>query len=198
MLRPPSRNDVSMKNPLPKRKSIRLPDYDYSQQGVYSTTICAEERKILFGTIRHGQLTLSRIGKIAMSCWEAIPSHFTNVELLNYVIMPNHVHGIIVIGENKDSGAAHTGLGTCRAPTGEKIIGPARGSLGAIIRSFKSAVTKTVNAKRPQNPVKVWQRGYYERVVRNDEELRALIEYMITNPANWDRDPERGPSGAMI
>jgi len=174
-----------MNDPLPKRKSIRLPDYDYSQQGVYSTTICAYERKFLFGTITDAEVRLNRIGKIVLNCWEAIPLHFPTVALLNYIIMPNHVHGIVVIGKNESSGAA------CCAPTGKKTIGPAKGSLGAIIRSFKSAVSKTVNSEKPDNPMKIWQRGYYERVVRSEKELRGIIEYIITNPENWDKDPDR-------
>ena len=115
------------------RRSIRLPEYDYSQSGTYYVTIVTHYRDLLFGEIVNKEMILNELGKIADECWRAIPEHFTFVELDAYVIMPNHVHGIIVIRDDS--------RGTIyRAPTMEKFGKPIEGSLPTIVRTYKAAV----------------------------------------------------------
>ena len=118
------------------RKSIRLPGYDYSQAGGYYVTIVTHQRNCLFGEVVNGEMVLNDFGKIADECWRAIPDHFPVVELGAYVVMPNHVHGIIVITN---------GRGTIyRAPTQEQFQKPVAGSIPTIIRTFKAAVTRRI------------------------------------------------------
>jgi len=163
----------------PQRRSIRLPRFDYSCHGVYFVTIDTFDRNCIFGDVRNEVMIKNKFGSIADNCWRNIPSHFPNTDLLDYIVMPNHIHGVIVI-RNK-AGAA------CCAPTGNRRHGPAKGSLGAIVRSFKSAVTKTINV---DNLIiwPVWQRGYYDRIIRNAKELKYVIEYIRTNPTNWNKE----------
>ena len=176
-----------MKNKLPTRRSIRLPEYDYSQDGVYSVTICTCNRQYLFGEIINGRMDLNEIGLIADNCWRKLPNELTYIHLLEQVVMPNHLHGIIIIdNDGRISGTAS------RAPTRTEAFGkPTRSSLPTIIRSYKSGVTRRINYSYPDLYSRIWQRGYYEHDVRNEEELRGIIEYIITNPENWKKDPER-------
>ena len=124
------------------RRSIRLKEYDYSAAGAYFITISAYNREPIFGEIVNGEMRLNECGRIAASCWDEIAVHFPNVELDAFIVMPNHVHGIIVIVVD--------GRGTaCRAPTTEQFGKPVANSLPTIIRSFKSAATKRINKYAP-------------------------------------------------
>ena len=171
-----------------QRKSIRLPGYDYSQAGAYFVTIVTWRRDCLFGDVVDGEMALNDFGKIADACWCVIPEHFPNVELGAHIIMPNHVHGIIMIREaelHNNVGAQH-----CCAPTpidGHKInVKP--GSLGAIVRSFKSAVSYRIN--KGHNATGIWQRNYYEHIIRNEREMGNIWRYIEANPVNWGEDDE--------
>jgi len=176
-----------MQNSLPNRRSIRLPEYDYSQDEAYSVTICICSRQYLFGEIVNGRMDLNEVGLIADNCWRKLANELTYVHLQKHVVMPNHLHGIIVI--DNDGQVAGT---ASRAPTRTEAFGkPTRGSLPTIIRSYKSGVTRRINQTYPDLYSRICQGGYYERVVRNEEELRAVIDYIITNPENWDKDPDR-------
>ena len=166
------------------RKSIRLPGYDYSSAGAYFVTIVTWRRDCLFGDVVDGEMALNDFGQIADSCWCAIPDHFPNVELGVHVIMPNHVHGIIVIREDElhnNVGAQH-----CCAPTDGHKINVKPGSLGAIVRSFKSAVSYRIN--KEHNATGIWQRTYHEHIIRNERALNAIREYIANNPINWEQD----------
>ena len=180
------------------RRSIRLKEYDYCvggfvpsaryaagtkpaarQPGAYFVTIATFQRDGLFGQIANEEMQLNEFGRIAGECWCAIPEHFANVELGTYVIMPNHVHGIIIIHENglfQPVGAQHA------APLRKPNVKP--GSLGAIIRSFKSAVTRNIGQKN------IWQRNYYEHMIRNEKEWDKIHRYIESNPINWESDNE--------
>ena len=160
------------------RKSIRLPGYDYSQAGAYYVTIVTHQRNCLFGEVVNGEMVLNDFGKIAAECWRAIPDHFPLVELGAYVVMPNHVHGIIVITN---------GRGTIyRAPTQEQFQKPVVGSIPTIIRTFKAAVTRRIG--REHNATGIWQRNYYEHIIRDQTDLQNKTDYIEANPMLWDED----------
>jgi len=155
-----------------QRRSIRLQDYDYSQEGTYFVTICTYNKVFLFEN--------DKIRNIAQQCWLEIPEHFPNVKVDAFVIMPNHIHGIVSIVDNCRGTA-------CRAPT-EKFGRPTPRSLPTIIRSFKSAVTKRVNALRGTPGARLWQHNYYEHVIRNEHDLNDTRQYILDNPVKWDMD----------
>ncbi len=161
------------------RRSVRLGDYDYSGAGVYFVTVCVAGRECLFGELAGGAVRLSDAGLAVTDCWLSIPHHFPQADLDEYIVMPNHVHGIIVVD----------GRGTaCRAQTAESFGRPVTGSLATIIRSFKSAATKRINTQRDNPGVPVWQRSYYEHVIRDDRELAGIRQYIFDNPARWETD----------
>jgi putative transposase len=210
------------------RRSIRLPGYDYAQEGAYFVTIVTAQRQCLFGDVVEVAVRLSPLGMVAAACWQAIPQHFPGVEIDVWVIMPNHVHGIIVLPGSAavDGGSvAHTSasvsVGAQRvranrvgAPVGAQHAAPlppiapgpaiatppvvptpdvprvAPGSLGAIVRSFKSAVTKQAREMAWMPDVPLWQRNYYEHIVRNERQLERLRRYIDENPGRWQLDHE--------
>ena len=165
------------------RRSIRVHGFDYSQSGGYFVTIVTRQRECLFGEIVNGEMLLSDCGKIAEECWCAIPEHFPNVELGAYVIMPNHMHGIVIIQDNLNSyvGAQHA------APLQHNV--PPH-SLGAIIRSFKSAVTKQINEINNTSGMSIWQRNYYEHIIRDADDYNRVHLYIESNPLHWQTDEE--------
>ncbi len=188
------------------RRSIRLRGYDYTQAGAYFVTIVTQEREPLFGNVADGEMVLSAYGRVAATMWQRIPRHFPHVELDEWVVMPNHIHGIIVItgvvrgrGDafpTKHSGSAGVAHGetsiASQVPDGECVAptGPPSGSLGAIVGNFKSVVTRRINRMRKTSGARVWQRNYYERIIRNERELNAIRQYIHDNPARWRDDTE--------
>ena len=171
------------------RRSIRLKSYDYSQTGAYFVTICALDRECVFGEIADGQMRLNPLGEIVQACWHCLPQHFWYLELDAFVIMPNHVHGII---ELNGVGAQHA----APLPGGLRPNVPP-GSLGAIVRSFKSAVSKQINESRGAPGTPIWQRNYYEHIIRNEDELRRICQYIVDNPAQWVLDRENPANPAV-
>jgi putative transposase len=163
-----------------RRRSIRLKGYDYSQPGGYFVTICTHGKKCSFGDVIDGKMVLSTTGLIAEGCWKEIPEHFSGVVLDAFVFMPNHIHGIIMI--RRDT--------TCRVSTTERFGKPVAHSLPTIIRSYKAAVTKRVNELRRAQGLSVWQSNYYEHIIRNEEDLNDIREYIVNNPLKWDLDKE--------
>jgi REP element-mobilizing transposase RayT len=164
------------------RRSIRLPDYDYSQPGAYFITIVTRGRECLFGGIVAGDMQLSAMGQIAEEHWRAIPEHFPHAALGAYVVMPNHVHGIVIIHENGMATNSSPSVGASQrdAPTPN---GPKRGSIGAIIGSYKMSVTRRI--QRELNTTGIWQRNYYEHIIRNEAEYSRIHAYIESNPARW-------------
>ena len=164
-----------------QRRSIRLKGYDYTRAGAYFVTLCTRERECSLGQIEDGIVILSEYGRLVERCWRDLPRHSPRVALDVFVVMPNHVHGVIWIVD--------IGRGTaCRAPTVERLGQPIPHSLPTIIRSFKSAVTKRINGLRATPSLPVWQRNYYERVIRDDDEWQRIREYIQMNPARWEED----------
>jgi putative transposase len=168
------------------RRSIRLRGYNYAQAGAYFVTVCTQNRDCLFGEVMNGEVRLNSFGRIVAECWNAISKHFPNVELDESVVMPNHVHGILVIVDTR-VGAQHAAPLQRRVDRGGRVnVTP--GSLGAIIRSFKSAVTKCINELPNTLISNPWQRNYYEHIIRNERDLERIRQYILDNPADWDKD----------
>ena len=192
------------------RRSIRLKGYDYTQSGAYFVTLVTQGRECLFGEIAAGEMRLNRFGQIAKREWERLSKRFPAVQIDAYVIMPNHVHGIIVIRGRgtaelltdndseilrraptwKSIAAADTD-NPRRIPTNREQFGqPVPGSIPTIIRSYKSAVTYRVNLIRNSGPAQVWQLNYYDHVVRDEAELNRIRQYISNNPLQWEMDRE--------
>jgi REP element-mobilizing transposase RayT len=142
---------------------------------------------LLFGTIENGEIILNDFGNIAAECWRAIPEHFPHVELGAHVVMPNHVHGIIIINGR---GTISVGATQWVAPTipNARPNGPKRGSLGAIIGSYKMAVTRRI--QHEHNATAIWQRNYYEHIIRNEKDHQRITDYIEANPLRWNDDDE--------
>jgi len=163
-------------------RSIRLKGYDYSQSGAYYTTICTHDKKSLFGKIIDGNMVLNEFGEIVNDEWIKTEQIRKNVKLDEYMVMPNHLHGIIVINNNRRD--------TLMRVQPESFGKPVSGSIPTIIRGFKSATTKQINELRRTPQMSVWQSNYYEHVIRNDDDLNEIREYIINNPLKWDLDRE--------
>ena len=165
-----------------RRRSPRLPGYDYGAVGAYFVTVCVQDGRCLFGNIVDGVMRPNDAGRMAECCWLDIPAHFPRVEVDVFVVMPNHVHGILCITEP----APETGAGAERP-----VKGRPRGTsktIGSVIRGFKIGVTTWMRQHAPG--LTVWQRNYYEHVVRNQEDLHRIREYIVNNPARWAEDWE--------
>jgi REP element-mobilizing transposase RayT len=206
------------------RRSIRLKGYDYSQEGLYFITICLQDRKCLFGEIvgveniqphnfkpenfqtLHFQprdfqprqkMILNDTGKIAVQCWLDIPKHFPNVVLHEYIVMPNHVHGIIeLIKSVSPNVGAENILPLHHQPRQNEYQKIIPHSIGSIVRGYKTGVTKwfrnnSVGAVGVQNiepRQHIWQRNYYEQIIRNQQSYSRITDYIIKNPDNWKKD----------
>jgi putative transposase len=170
------------------RRSIRLPAYDYASPGAYFVTICVRGGECLLGEVVDGEMRLNDWGRIASECWQAIPDHFDHIEPDAFVIMPNYVHGIIAIADTV--GAQHAAPLPPPDPAPLRLLrtNVSGRSVGAIVRSYKSAVTKRINQLRDIPGVPFWQRNYWEHVVRNEASLNRIREYIENNPACWAQD----------
>ncbi len=165
------------------RRSLRLSGYDYSQANAFFVTICVAERRCLFGEIQNGMMKLSEAGQIVESEWLKTASLRPNVRLDEFVVMPNQFHGILWLDENREGTAR-------RAPTNQRFGKPVSGSLPTIIGAFKAAVTNQINSLRGASGNSIWQRNYYEHVIRDEKSLNRIREYIINNPLSWDLDRE--------
>jgi REP element-mobilizing transposase RayT len=161
------------------RRSIRLHGYDYSQDGLYFVTICVQNKASLLGEIMEGEMVLNDAGKMVEKQWLALSAHFKNIVLHEYIVMPNHFHGIIEIIDNVGAGSARpdnipdSGIGRATpAPT-----------VGNIIGYFKYLTTKEIDL-----PVKLWQRNYYEHIIRDEQSHDNIAGYIIENPFYWVTD----------
>lgn len=166
------------------RQSMRLPDYDYGQPGAYFVTICTNRHKRLFGYVDDHAMHVNQNGRVVREEWHRTADIRDNVSLDAFVVMPNHMHGIVQITFRR--GTAR------RAPTtthDDRQFGkPVPGSLLTIIRAFKSAVTRRINRIHNTPGATVWQRGYYDHVVRNEHDLERIRRYIRENPARWHED----------
>jgi REP element-mobilizing transposase RayT len=174
------------------RRSIRLKGYDYAQAGAYFVTLCTQERACLFGEVVDGEMRLDAGRQIVRQCWAEIPIHFPRVALDAFVVMPNHVHGIIILTDDMKVGARHAEVGARHAvpQQTERFGQPVAGSIPTVIRSLKSAVAYRLNALRGTPDTPVWQRNYYEHIIRNERALIAIRAYILKNPIQWAVDCE--------
>jgi putative transposase len=166
------------------RRSIRLQGHDYTQPGAYFITICTKHRQCLFGDIVAGEMQLNNLCKIAFNCWQEIPEHFSHIQLDAFVVMPNHLHGILLI--------THRPLraqDSC-APTSEKFGKPVPGYISTVIRSYKAAVSRQINIILDTNKVSIWQQNLYEHIGRDEKSVNNIRQYIIDNAQHWAKDSE--------
>ena len=171
-----------MDNPEPsgRRRSIRLQGFDYAQPGAYFLTICTFERRILFGRIRGDAVELSEIGRVVNAAWLGLSRRFAHVELGTHVIMPNHLHAILLLHRREGRGASRN----------EAFQKPVRGSLPTIVRSFKATASARIKESGIALSHPLWQRNYFERALRKGKEFTAATRYILENPARWQFDRE--------
>jgi len=183
------------------RKSIRVPGYDYTQPGAYFVTIVTHQRECLFGEVVDGKMRLNQNGQIAQWEWERLAHRFTFIKLGTYIVMPNHFHGILIfhnsvratrtdymdIYPNNASSQAIASIENSGSPLPR---GPKPLSLGAILGQFKSRVTKRLWKNPSLDGTPIWQRNYYEHIIRDDDDLNRIHLYIEANPRNWHTDAE--------
>lgn len=198
--------------------SARKPDWDYRAPAIYYVTICTQNRVHYFGNIKNGKIILSSIGEIANKHWFDIPYHFPFIELINFVVMPNHIHGLLQIHDNDDNIRNGSGQSTEMSQPADTTqstvdtlhatslrgidqypnisnatnknelmsgISPKRGSLPSVLRSYKSAVSKSAH----ENGFRfAWQPRYHDHIVKNPDEFQRIYDYISNNPRNWEKD----------
>jgi len=170
------------------RRSMRLREYDYSQAGAYHITVCTRDRECLFGGIADGQMQVSEAGQIVEDVWCALPKFYPSVELDAFVVMPNHVHGIIVI--RNGVGAIHESPLRSKSSASPPVDHRRTMLLSKIIGRFKMVSAKEINVRRRTPGQPRWQRNYYDHIIRDEEALRRIRQYITDNPAQWEFDRE--------
>jgi putative transposase len=182
---------------LPRRRSVRLSAFDYSRSASYFLTICTDGKRRNLGELRGHTVALSAAGQIVEQCWREIPAHFIGIELGPQVVMPNHVHGIIRLlpnQVNREIGAKHSRRAQHAVPLRPEVEDTRRfgsmvaNSIPAIVRSFKSAAAMRIRALVGKPRLVVWQRGYFEHIIRNEDDFHNTCAYIRTNPARWEFD----------
>jgi putative transposase len=156
-----------------RRRSIRLSDYNYAQNGAYFITICTQQRYAYFEDLS--------VKHIAEQCWQDIPLHFPNVDLDEWIVMPNHLHGIFVLTDTQISKPRVLDNHFSK-------ISPHSGSVGVVMRAYKASVSKL--CRRSGELEFAWQRNYYEHILRSEDELNRARRYIVENPTKWDEDEE--------
>ena len=150
----------------PRRKSMRLHDFNYATPSAYYVTICVEDRQCIFGTISEGAVVPSDRGTIAIECWREIPHKYPAIALDAYVVMPNHVHGVLLFPD----------------------AGQALPNLGQVVNWYKALVCKSVRRMSSSSRAVIWQRNYYDHVVRDEQDLDRIRQYILYNPGRWEED----------
>jgi putative transposase len=192
----------NMYNPLiHNRQSIRLKGYDYASEGLYFITLNTQNREKLFGEIKDGVMILNEAGLIAQKYWLEIPEHFPHAALHEFVIMPDHIHGVIEIIYHPNLKDNSVGANNSKNSVGANNYSPRlieteinqqsnfrspSKTIGSIIRGFKIGVTKWI--KLHTNAQHVWQRNYYEHIIRNTDAYHRICLYIRNNPKNWKED----------
>lgn len=176
------------------RRSIRLPGYDYSQSGAYFVTICAYRRQCLFGDVVDGRMVLNQYGDVVAQTYQWLCQHYSYLDLDEWIIMPNHFHAIMVITDEPRRGGSRTAPTTTNEQrTVNNSNNPSeptvkRKSLGRLIGAFKTVSTKKINILRDAPGTPLWQRNYYEHIIRNQNAMDKIRQYIINNPVSWSID----------
>ena len=169
-----------MQNPrhsLPNRRSLRLQGYDYRSSGAYFVTICTVEKRPLFGRVRQGRVQLNELGHLVDDCWKQIERVRRGVAIDAYIVMPNHVHGVLLF--HTEDAAAKVSAAACEL---------AAGSLGAVLGQYKSIVTKRSQFLQSPPTRPIWQRNYYDHIIRSAASLEKIRQYIVENPVRWMDD----------
>ena len=167
-------------------------EYDYSRQGYYFVTICTRNHTRCFGEVLDGRMRLNVTGMIAQECWLAIPGHFPNTNIDEFIVMPNHIHGILIIGGDDYSGRDAYMCGATprrgrHLQSKRQNVDRSKMYLPKIMQGFKSSVTRKVRKRRDGHAFG-WQRSFYDHVIREEEDLNHIREYIRNNPLKWAFD----------
>ena len=175
------------------RRSIRLPGYDYTTPGAYFVTICVQDRECLLGKIVDGEMELSDYGRITTETWQWLGDHHPFVSHDAWVVMPNHIHGIIMIEPDTPSGGP-AAVGAVHEPPLRESLPQSpthpgkRKPLGRLVAAFKTVSTNRINQVRGTPGLPFWQRNYYEHIIRDEADLDHIREYIVSNPQKWELD----------
>jgi REP element-mobilizing transposase RayT len=180
------------------RRSIRLPGHDYASAGAYFVTLLVHHREPLFGTLANGDVHLTAWGSLARSEWQRLPARFAGIQIDTYIIMPDHMHAILWITD-----AATQSLSGARLLQPFKADAPSPASplpasvkvssLGTVVGAYKATTARLINALRRSPGAPVWQRNYFERIIRDEEELARITDYILANPTRTDEDLDLFP-----
>jgi putative transposase len=166
---------------MPHRQGLRLKRYDYSQAGAYFVTICAHGKACLFGDVIGSEVKVNELGRKVQAVWDDLPVHYPHVATDAFVVMPNHVHGVVVLRD--------VGAGFKPARTAEPArTALRRHGLSEIVRAFKTFSARRINEFRETSGAPVWQRNYYEHIIRDDADYNRIAEYVANNPKRWAED----------
>ena len=186
------------------RRSIRLQDYDYARAGAYFVTICVYQKECLLGAVvDDGVMELNAAGKMVQSAWYALPERFPSIVLDEFVVMPNHVHGIVIIVGAQFIAPDFPGRAPMKSGRHGDRMGVMRGkgaasgtpTVGEILRAFKSISGVRANRLLSRSGQPFWQRNYYKRIIRSEAEGHAIREYIVNNPRQWAMDEENPKTG---
>jgi len=175
--------DATHEHPI--RRSLRLPGYDYSNEGTYFVTICTHNRRCVLGEIIDGSFRANAEDNIVKECWYELPYHYAGLALDAFGVMPNHVHGVLAFLDDVGAGLKPA------------LAGKPRRNLAEVVRAFKTFSSRRVNGLRGTRGVAVWQRGYYEHIVRGEKGLSEIRRYIADNPKNWEMDRENLRNAAL-
>ncbi|UBF27441.1 transposase [Kovacikia minuta CCNUW1] len=176
------------------RRSIRLQGYDYASAGAYFITICTHQRQCLFGAVVAGEMRLNEFGQIARSHWLKLPNYHSHLRLDEFVVMPNHLHGILVVADSPVGAGfdvqsmVHTDNPLAKPAPTDALQQTSHHGIPEIIRGFKTFSARRINQIRRVSRTPVWQRNYYEHIIRDESSLERLRQYIHNNPQSWQQD----------
>jgi len=186
-----------MNYPNKFRKPIRLKDYDYSRTGAYFITICSYNRECILGNVKAGEMILNQFGNIVLECWNSLAGRYTNIETDKFVVMPNHIHGIIMITDSENT--YKEAIRKLQRPVvaihelplqSNKIVERRKMLIPKVVGYFKMNAAKKINIVRNTTDTPFWQRNYYEHIIRNENKLNKIREYIQNNSLKWHLDRE--------
>jgi REP element-mobilizing transposase RayT len=173
---------MALNHDLPYRRSIRLAEYDYRQPGIYFITVCTKDRELRFGDIVNGRMRLNAAGRTVQSVWQDLPTHYPNLDIDAFIVMPDHFHGIVVIQPS---------VGAIQESPLPMTQSERRGmTLPKLVGRFKMQTAKIINASATTPGQPLWQRNYWERILRDDRECAAVRRYIRENPQRWQARAE--------